>query len=137
MQEMFFRPLMAHQKIRGARSKPDALKVVNSERGGKKIVFSRGLYRKLGIEDKVYILTDEEALIVSGEALFQGCPSYNVRTQSGDQKVLYCADAAYEIADILRLDFSESVSQSVTQIEYLDSEEGIIFAFVYNEQEDS
>ena len=42
-----------------------------------------------------------------------------------------------EIADILRLDFSESVSQSVTQIEYLDSEEGIIFAFVYNEQEDS
>ncbi len=137
MRENNFRPLRSVQRTRGTRSKPDSLTVVLSNNGSSKLVFSRGLCKKLHIYNKVFLLTDGETLLISGSALHQGCPDYNVCSYSADRKVLYSYDIAHEVAKILSLDFSSSVSQILTDIGYLDNDDGILYAFICNNLDES
>ena len=103
--------------------------IVNSDRNGKRVTFSKSLIEKLGLEGSVYMLplADEGVLLLAKEMSFPSASE--IVLNSKDQSISYNADAVKLLVDTFGLDYTNCTSKAFNQIEF-EEHEGVTFAAV-------
>lgn len=106
-----------------------SLGLVNSESNGKRFTLSKSLAQELGIDKEVFLMPHPEAriIVISKEKIF---PNSSKGTLSGkDKKTCYSAGIVKLLTDYFKIDFSEHVSRTFTDIDidiYNDNKVAVI-----------
>ena len=95
--------------------KAGVITIVNSKKNGKRIEFLPNFCEQLGIDKKVQIAFEENALVVIPVTDKPEYPVYDLKT-TGCKRVLYNAALVEEIIEKLQLDYSECVSKTLSHI---------------------
>lgn len=110
------------------------LTIVNSEKNGNRVTFSKQLEEDLNLQGTVQILASKEktALLI-GATVPNAQNTYTLRRlKNGDSKsryVIYNKGLMLAIADALSLDFSKCVSHTLYNVEYLECD-NVLLALV-------
>ena len=92
--------------------------IVNSKNNGKRLTFSKALSSKLGLTETVQMLPlmDEGVLLVAKELPGGSVSSGALR--GDDKKICYGASLVELLTKVFKLDFSEHVSRSFSDIQF-------------------
>lgn len=128
-----FQELDAQDNSRNPRKSGNGvLSIVNSEKNGNRILFSKQLEEDLCLTNgEIQILASKEkrALLI-GAKLPNAQKTYTLRRlKHGDESsryVIYNKSLILAIAESLQLDFSECVSHTFYDVQYMEYEDSII-----------
>ena len=124
-----FRPMSSVQKAKKIAGKSGVMSVILSAKNGKRILLSAELCNKLGLHEKVYLMHDDDSIVICAEPIQECGTEYRLREASANRKVIYCAELASEIARLFSLDFSDHVCRTLEHVEYaIDADEDVVYA---------
>lgn len=117
---------------KGTFGKSGALTIVNSEKNGKRLILSKELEEYLQLTDSIQIaIGSNEPFILVANSDDIELPRYKATRLSKENKksrlVIYNSSLVLEIASKLHLDFSDTVSVTFYETEYIE-EDGNVFA---------
>lgn len=102
----------------GARTSRGMATIVNSNKNGKRITFAKKLLEKLGISETVDVSITRNGIVI-GSKIPENAETFTLRT-SGSKGVIYSYSLAEEISAVFELDFSERVSMTFTEVEFIN-----------------
>lgn len=103
---------------RGTRTGNGVMTVINSNSNGKRFIFSNSVIRYLDNPDSIEIGFTEDSVVASYKLPENG-QRFNLR-KSGNKGVLYSYQLVKEITELFDLDFSNRVSMTFNDAEYID-----------------
>lgn len=106
--------------------------VINSKNCGKRIMFSKEVSEKLGLEadSTCNILLGADSILV-GKSIPDCYKNYILKKQGG-KLISYSGDLVLEITKIFKLDFSESVCKTYSEVDYISSNQDLIARIYIN-----
>ncbi len=128
-----FQELDAQDNTRKPRTRGNGiLTIVNSEKNGNRILFSKQLEEDLCLTNgEIQILASKEkrALLI-GAKLPNAQKTYTLRRlkcgDEGSRYVIYNKSLTLAIAESLQLDFSKCVAHTLYNVQYLEIEDSIV-----------
>ena len=115
MAKKFFQPPKAIPSARKHKKNSGVLTIVKSKKNGKRIEFPPNFCEQLGIDKKVQLAFDGNALVVIPETDKPEYPVYDLK-DNGRKKVLYNAALVEEIVEQLNLDYGTCVSKTLNDV---------------------
>lgn len=129
IKENNFEPTVASAKKSG--SDVVSFGMVNTGGSGKKISLSRGLCKKLALENTAFFsVLPERGIVVIAKDL-PGNKTFECNfSDCGGRKTCYCAGLVNAITIAFKVDFSEHVSRTFYKID-IEENDGTAFAIVH------
>ncbi len=115
MAKKIFQSPKAIPSARKHKKNSGVLTIVKSKKNGKRIEFLTNFCEQLGIDKKVQLAFDGNALVVIPETDEPEYPVYDLK-DNGRKKILYNAALVEEIIEQLDLDYSECVSKTLSNV---------------------
>ena len=132
-----FRPLHAKQLNRTVNATDGVLSIVLSPKNGNRVSFAKSLVNEVGLENKAYLATDGETLIISATPVVANSSEYQLKDGSAGKKIVYCAELARELAVIFKMSFDDCVCRTISDVEYkVDENANVKYAIIGKQTED-
>lgn len=109
-----FIPIVNGKKEKVTSRKGGVLTIVNSEKHGKRVVFSESFIETMELEDTVNIGFEGNRLLVAQNVAEEG--HYRLYKQ-GKKFVVYSAELVRTITELMRLDFTNKVSYTFFDVD--------------------
>lgn len=106
---------------RGVRTFGGKATIVNSKENGKRMTFPKSLLEELGIEENVDVSITLNGLAIGSE-LPENAETFQLK-MSGNKGVIYSASLVQEITEVFELDFSDRVSITFNEAEFINDGE--------------
>ena len=132
-----FRPMSSEQTTKKNGTRDGIMSVIFSERNGKRLLFSKDLVDTLCVEDEIYISNNGTSIMLCADPMSGNGNPFILKDYAGGRKVLYCSDLVKEVSEILNLDFTDCVCNTITKVKYVDDDvSGYSFALIGKDAEE-
>ena len=132
-----FRPMSSEQTVKKNGTRDGVLSVILSENNGKRLLFSKDLVDTLCVEDEIYISNNGTSIMLCADPMSGNGDPFILKDYAGGRKVLYCSDLVKEVSEILNLDFTDCVCNTITKVKYVDDDvSGYSFALIGKDAEE-
>ena len=126
-----FRPMQSEQTTKKNGTRDGIMSVIFSESNGKRLLFSKEIVDTLCVDDEIYISNNGTSIMLCADPMSGNGNPFILKDYAGGRKVLYCSDLVKEVSEILNLDFTDCVCNTINQVKYVnDNETGKNFALI-------
>ena len=126
-----FIPIVNGKGEKAISRKGGVLTIVNSEKHGKRVVFSESFIETMELEDTVNIGFDGDKLLVAKNVTEEG--RYRLY-KHGKKSVVYSAELVRKITEIMGLDFRDRVSRTLSDVDVTEYEGNQVAVFSMKEK---